>query len=65
MRYQILHFTFFDGWINCSKDEKGHPIFCESVKDAENEITDLISTMAEVGVQDYKKDQFKIIEVDE
>ena len=57
--YQVETSTLCDGWVNCWQDAAGLPLVFTSEKQAQQELSEFLSELAEEGIE-HSPDDFRI-----
>ena len=42
IKYQVEHYTLFDGWVNCESDGDGKKIYYDTSEEAQNSINEFV-----------------------
>lgn len=71
IKYQVEHYTLFDGWVNCESDGDGKKIYYDTSEEAQNSINEFVkewneevdSGCNELGSH-YDLDEYRVVKVE-
>jgi hypothetical protein len=71
-KYQVEHYTFFDGWVNCETDGGGNKVYYNTEEEAQNSINesikdwnDDVDSGANPEGSHYDIDEYRVVKVNE